>query len=142
MSRNFHEQLDTGERVKAGSERSFGLVFAGFFALVGVAPWLHGTGPRYWALAVAAVFLVLSFAAPRVLRPLNQVWFQFGMLLSRVVSPIVMGLVFYLAVTPTSLLLSALGKDPLRLKREPKAPSYWVRRDPAGPAKGSLKNQF
>jgi hypothetical protein len=137
-----HERFTPGTEVAVGSERGFGQVFAGFFTLVAVLPLFKGGEPRLWALGVAAVFLVLAYAAPKALRPLNLLWFKFGMVLHHVVTPVVMGLLFFAVVTPVGVLMRATGKDPMRLKRDPAARSYWIVREPPGPAPDSMKNQF
>ena len=130
------------EAVERGSERSFGLVFAAVFALVGLWP-LTGSNPvRLWSLALAAVFVLLALAAPRCLAPLNRVWFAFGELLHRLVSPLVMGFIFFVVVTPIGLAMRVLGKDPLKLRLEAESESYWVRREPPGPPPDSMRNQF
>jgi hypothetical protein len=128
--------------VKMGSERSFGLVFAGFFALVGLWPLLGGEAPRNWALGLGALFLLLAFAAPKLLTPLNKLWFKFGLLLHHIVNPLVMALMFFVVIMPIGLLMRIFGKDPLRLRFDREAKSYWIPRDPPGPAPESLKNQF
>jgi hypothetical protein len=139
-----HEDLSRTEEVKGSSDRSFGLVMAAFFALMAFSPLLHkaNTGVRWWALVPAAAFLVLALLWQRPLRPLNWLWLQFGLLLYKLVSPVALGILFYLAVAPTGLLMRALGKDPLHLKRDPAAPSYWIMRAPPGPTPESMKNQF
>lgn len=131
-----------GRKVTAGSERSFGIVFACVFALIGVVPWLLGHGLRLWALIVAAIFLAAAYLAPALLSPLNRLWFRFGVLLHHVVNPVVMALIFYGAVLPTGLLVRAMRKDLLRLKRDPQAESYWIKREPPGPAPDSMTRQF
>jgi hypothetical protein len=128
--------------VQMGSERSFGLVFTAFFLLVGLWPLKSGGEPRLWALGAATAFLLAALVAPKALRPLNLLWFKFGMLLHHVVTPLVMGLLFFLTVTPVGLLMRATGKDPMRLKRDPSAASYWIMRTPPGPAPESMKTQF
>lgn len=137
-----HETRRRSEDVKLGSDRTFGFVFSAVFAIVALWPLIGGGGPRIWALVVAASFLALSLIRPRLLHPLNLVWFRFGMLLHRVVSPLVLGLMFFVSVTPIALIMRLLGKDPLRLKFDPDTESYWLDRVPAGPAPDSLKNQF
>jgi saxitoxin biosynthesis operon SxtJ-like protein len=124
------------------SDRSFGLVFAAFFALIGGWPLVHGVAPRWWALALAAAFAVLALVRPQLLHPLNRAWLAFGRLLHKVVSPLVMGLVFFVAVTPTAWLMRWRGKDVLSLKRRRDLDSYWVVRDGPPPAPESMKNQF
>ncbi|MBI2240889.1 MAG: hypothetical protein HYU59_08820 [Magnetospirillum gryphiswaldense] len=125
-----------------GSERSFGLVFAVFFTLVGLWPLKSGGDIRLWALAAAVAFLVAALAVPKWLNPLNLLWFKFGLLLHKIMTPLIMGLLFFVTVTPIGVLMRATGKDPMRLKRDPAATSYWIKRDPPGPAPDSMKNQF
>ncbi|CDL00684.1 conserved protein of unknown function [Magnetospirillum gryphiswaldense MSR-1 v2] len=125
-----------------GSERSFGIVFAVVFALIGLWPLKAGGDMRLWALGLAALFLVVAFVAPKLLKPLNLLWFKFGLLLHKIMTPLIMGLLFFLTVTPVGMLMRATGKDPMRLKRDPDAASYWIDRDPPGPKPASMKNQF
>jgi len=128
--------------VESSSDRSFGLVFAGFFAILAAYNgWrLGGRWPVY--LAIAAVFLALALLRPQVLAPLNRLWAKLGQLLAMVVSPIVLGLMFFLVVTPVGLLMRLVGKDPLRLRRESGAGSYWIVRQPPGPPGDSMGEQF
>lgn len=137
-----HELQSHAAPVQMGSERSFGLVFAAVFLIVGVLPLKNGGDPRLWALGAATAFLVVALVFPRALKPLNIVWFKFGMVLHHVVTPLVMGLLFFLTVTPVGLLMRATGKDPMRLKRDTKADSYWIPRTPPGPSAESMKTQF
>lgn len=137
-----HETRQRTEDVKLGSERAFGIVFAVVFAIIALWPLIGGNTPRIWALVIAAAFLAVSLIRPRVLRPLNLLWFRFGMLLHRIISPVILGLMFFVSVTPIALLMRVFGKDPLRLKFDPEAESYWITRDPPGPEPESLKNQF
>ena len=125
-----------------GSERSFGIVFGVVLSIIGLLPLLRSHTPFYWSLGIAAVFLAAAFYAPKILAPLNRLWFRFGLLLHTIISPLIMGMLFYLAVTPTGLILRLFGKDLLRLKFDLKAGSYWVKRDPPGPQRGSFENQF
>jgi Saxitoxin biosynthesis operon protein SxtJ len=127
---------------KMGSERNFGLVFAVVFAFIALWPLVRADKIHLWALAISAVFLIAAFIAPRVLAPLNRLWFQIGILLGKVVTPVVMGILFLVAVTPVGFIMRLFGKDPLKLKRELTAKSYWIERSPPGPAAGSLKDQF
>lgn len=138
----FHEDLERKDEVKVGSERAFGLVFAVVFGAVALLPLFKGEPIRLWAGIVAAVFLVAALAAPALLRPLNLLWFRFGMLLHKVVSPLIMGLLFFVTIMPIGLLMRAMGKDFLRLKFDPQASSYWIERHPPGPAPESMRNQF
>ncbi len=137
-----HEDFSRKPEAPVGSERSFGIVFAAFFALLAAAPLIHGGEARWWALGVAAVFLAAALLAPRLLKPLNILWFKLGTVLHHVVTPVVMGLLFFVTVTPVGLLMRLSGKDPLRLKRPAGTASMWIPRQPPGPAPDSMRNQF
>ena len=137
-----HEDYHREEDVKGSSNRSFGLVFTVFFSVVGgIKLWVGSSW--YWPWFVAAgLVLLLSIAAPAVLAPANKLWLRFGLLLHRVVNPIVMGLLFFATVTPIGLVLRLFGKDLLHLRRDREAKSYWIDRSPPGPAPDSMINQF
>jgi len=137
-----HEDFSRQENVKPSSDRSFGLVIAAVFLIITFWPLIRGESGRWWALAVAAVFAALALLWTAALAPLNKCWTKLGVLLYRVVSPIVLGLLFYVTVTPIALVMRLLGKDPLRLRRDPDAASYWIDRTPPGPTPESMKNQF
>ena len=137
-----HEDLNRSGDVKLGSERQFGLVFAAVFVIVALFPLLGDGGVRLWSLGIAAAFVVVSFVYPRCLRPFNKLWFRFGLLLHRVMSPLVMGFMFFVAVTPTGFIMRTLGKDLLRLRFDKDATSYWIERTPPGPAPDTMRNQF
>jgi hypothetical protein len=137
-----HEKSGRKGPVMQSSDRAFGLVFTGVFLLVGLWPLLDRAGPRWWAVGLAGLFLVASLAVPRLLAPLNRAWARFGRLLHRVVNPIVMALLYFGVVTPMGLLRRALIRDPLHLARDPEAESYWIERDPPGPAPEAMKQQF
>ncbi len=128
--------------IEIGSSRSFGLVFAGVFAVIGLWPLLSASPPRIWAMAIAAAFLLVAMVAPNLLKGLNRLWFRFGMLLGRIVNPIVMFLIYVISMVPIGLILRLTGKDLLRLKLHKDQTSYWIAREPAGPEPDSLKNQF
>lgn len=130
------------EDARPGSERSFGLVMAGFFTLVAVIKLWH-VAPLWWTwFAVALVFAAAAWLHPALLRPLNYVWFRFGLLLHRIVSPVVMALMFFGAVLPTGLMMRLFGNRPLRDQFEPEAETYWIARQDGTPAPGSMKNQY
>jgi len=137
-----HEDFSAKTAVENSTDRAFGVVFAVVFALVGLYPLLGADSVRWWAMAVAAAFAVLALAAPRVLAPLNRVWMRVGALLHAIVSPVVLAVMFYLLVAPIGLLWRLLGKDPLRLRFEPNAASYWIERSPPGPEPETFTNQF
>jgi predicted membrane metal-binding protein len=128
--------------VRIGSERSFGIVFGVVFTVIGAWPLLRGDEPRFWSLALAIAFLAAALLRPQVLGPLNWLWFKFGILLSKVTTPIVMGLLFVVAVVPTALVMRLRRKDLLNLRFQPEARSYWIVRDPPGPTPDTMKNQF
>ena len=137
-----HEDFSRTEHVKAGSDRGFGLVFAGFFALVSALSWWRGHAAWHWTLPLAAVFLVIAYTYPKVLAPLNILWMKFGLLLHKIVTPVILGLLFFVTITPIGLLARACGKDFLRLRLDRGAKSYWIERAPPGPPPQSMKNQF
>ncbi len=137
-----HEDFQRHDPAGGGSDRSFGFVFAVVLGAVALLPLWDGRVPHWWVLAMAAVFLVLAIAAPRLLRPLNRLWHRFGLLLARLMNPLVLGLLFYFVITPIGLVMRMAGKDPLRLRWQPKSESYWIERAPPGPEPETMKNQF
>ena len=126
------------DKVKIGSNRSFGIVFFIFFLIVGTYPIFFQGELRIWSLIVSIIFLLLGIINSRLLTPLNLLWFKFGMLLGRIVSPIVMGLVFFLVVTPTGVIMRILNKDLLRLKKK-NIKTYWIEKNNQN---NRMKNQF
>lgn len=128
--------------IKGSSDRSFGLVFTAVFAIVGLFPLLGDGQVRIWALAVAGLFLIIAFARPGLLAPLNLVWFRFGMLLGKIMTPIVMGLLYFVTITPIGLIMRATGKDPLRTRLEPEAETYWQKRDAESQPLNSMRDQY
>ncbi len=144
MSREsgFHEDFSRGAEDRGSSERSFGIVFAVVFLVIGLWPLTGGAGVRWWAVGVAGMVLALGLGRPALLAPLNRAWTRFGLALGKITSPLVTGLLFYLVVTPLGIVLRVLGKDPLRLRLEPGAKSYWIERRPPGPAGDTMRHQF
>ena len=137
-----HEELRREDAVAGPTNRAVGFVFAVVFALIGLWP-LWSLGPvRWWSVGVACVLVVIALAAPRLLGPLNRAWLGLGLALHRIVSPVALGVMFYGVITPFGWGMRILRHDPLRLKRAPDAPSYWIERDPPGPPPDSLNNQF
>jgi hypothetical protein len=136
------ESFERDEPTHGSSDRSFGLVFTGLFLVIALAPVLHDRPVRIWSLAVAAAFLGVALGRPSLLAPLNRLWTRFGLLLHRVVNPIVMGAIFYLAITPFGVAMRLVGKDPLRRRFDRAAASYWIDRAPPGPSPQSMSNQF
>ncbi len=139
---SFHEDFERPRAVETSSNRSFGFVFAAFFAFVGFWPLVHQQPIRWWAAGLGAIFLVLALAAPALLMPLNKTWAAFGLLLHKIVTPIIMGLLFFGAVTPMGWLMRAFGKRPIPVGFDRNAKSYWVLRTPPGPAPETMKQQF
>ena len=125
--------------IKIGSNKSFGIVFSIVFLLIAIYPLINSEGLRVWSLIIAIIFLFLGLINSKILTPLNKLWFKFGILLGKIVSPIIMGVIFFLVVTPIGLLMRLFGKDVLNLKLNKKESSYWVEK--VGP-KSKMKNQF
>jgi Saxitoxin biosynthesis operon protein SxtJ len=137
-----HESYERQETVEGASNRSFGIVFAIFFAVIGCLPLLAGHGVRIWSLVVSPVLVFFALLLPSALAPLNRAWLWFGLRLHGFVSPIALGIMFFLVITPMGLAMRAIGKDPLRLKFDEASKSYWVERTPPGPPPESFTDQF
>ena len=137
-----HEDFGRRHEVKGSSNRTFGLVMAVFFAVVGLGPALRGHAVNWSLAGIGAVFAAVAAVAPAVLAPLNRLWTKLGLLLNRVVSPVVLGVMFYVVLTPCGLLMRAFGKDPLKRSRDPLAKTYWTLRDPSARTGGSMTQQF
>lgn len=136
------ENFDRGENVKQSSNRTFGFVIAVFFVLIAFGPILRGHPVRWWAAGASALFLIAAIAASRALGPLNRLWTALAILLHKMISPIVLGALFYIGFAPFGWVLRRMGKDFLRLKRDPEASTYWIARQPPGPAPETMTNQF
>ena len=126
------------ENIQISSNRSFGIVFFIVFLLVALYPLLNNENPRIWSLILSVIFLFLGIINSKILNPLNILWFKFGILLGKIVSPIIMGIIFFIVVTPIGFVMKIIGKDLLNLKFN-KGKSYWVEK--TGP-KSKMKNQF
>ncbi len=137
-----HESFKREDATAGSSDRAFGIVFAVVFLIIGVLPLAFGGTVRIWSLAVSAAFLAIAFLRPVLLAPLNRLWTRFGLLLHKIVSPVVLGIMFFAVITPMGLLRRALVKDPLRLRFDRQARSYWVDRRPPGPRPDTFNNQF
>ena len=137
-----HEDLHREQKVEGSSDRAFGIVFAVVFTLIAAWPLLHGGGLRLWSLAVAIAFALVAWVRPTLLAGLNRWWLKLGLFLGKVVSPIALGILFYAVLVPIGFLMLLTGKDPLRLKREAGARTYWISRAPPGPPPDSMTNQF
>ena len=124
--------------IKIGSNRSFGIVFFVVFLIIAFYPLINDENIRYWSLFISLVFLILGLLNSNILTPLNKIWFKFGILLGKVISPLIMGTIFFFVVTPIGLLMKIFKKDLLNLKFNNKK-SYWIeKKDP----KSKMKNQF
>jgi hypothetical protein len=137
-----HEDFSRKQDAQGSSDRGFGLVFTTFFLVVALNPLRSGHPVRLWALIAAAAFLGFALLWPAALHRPNRLWMQFAQLLSRVFNPIVTGLLFYLVITPAGWLIRRLGNDPLKLRFDPSASTYWIERQPPGPAPDSMSHQF
>ena len=137
-----HESFDREEAVTGSSDRGFGFVFAGFFALVAIVRWWKEQGGAGWFAAAALAMLLIALIRPSLLAPFNRLWTKLALLLSRIMNPVIMGILFFLVVAPIGLLMRLFGKRPLALEIDPAAKSYWMERNPPGPLPGSMKNQF
>ena len=126
------------DEIKISSNRSFGTVFFIVFLLIALYPLLKGNDLRIWSLVISFIFLVLGSINSKILTPLNRLWFKFGLLLGRFISPLIMGIIFFIVVTPTGIIMRLFKKDLLNLKYNKKE-TYWI--DKSGP-KSKMKNQF
>ena len=124
--------------IKIGSNKSFGIVFFIVFLLIAIYPLINNGELRIWSLIIAIIFLILGLINSKVLTPLNKLWFKFGLLLGKVISPLIMGIIFFFVVTPIAFIMRIIGKDLLNLKFNNKK-SYWIEK--TGP-KSKMKNQF
>ena len=126
------------EKIKLPSNRNFGLVFFIVFLLIALWPILNNNDLRIWSLIVSLIFLAFGSLNSKLLTPLNKLWFKFGILLGNIIAPIIMGIVFFLVVTPTGLIMKIFKKDPLKLKNN-NSNTYWLEKDNSN---SSLRNQF
>ncbi len=126
------------EKIKLPSNRNFGIVFSIVFLIIATWPILNQNEIRIWSIIISLIFLILGLINSKFLSPLNKAWFKFGLILGSVIAPVVMGVVYFLVVTPTGLIMKALGKDILGLKRN-KNSTYWLEKDNSN---NNLKNQF
>ena len=126
------------DEIKIGSNRSFGIVFFTVFLIIATYPLINNGEIRIWFLILSLVFLILGLLNSKILYPLNKIWFKFGLLLGKLVSPLIMAIIFFLVVTPIGILMRILNKDLLNLKFN-KSKSYWIEKNEQ---KSKMKNQF
>ena len=125
-------------KINTSSNRSFGIVFSIVFLIIAIYPLINNEDIRVWSLIVSVIFLILGYFKSRILTPLNSLWYKFGIFLGRIVSPIILGVIYFFIVTPTSILMRLFKKDLLNLKFSNNK-SYWIKKQ--GP-KSKMKNQY
>ena len=125
-------------KIKLPTNRNFGIVFFVVFLIIAIWPILNENDIRLWSLIISLIFMILGIANSKLLTPLNKIWFKFGIFLGNFIAPIVMGFIYFVVVTPTGLIMKALGKDLLNLKKNNKE-TYWIKKDNSN---NNLKNQF
>ena len=123
------------------SNRSFGLIFSAIFMVFSIYPVLFGNGLRIWTLIISLLFFSAAVLVPSILTPLNKLWVKFGLFMHSIINPILMGLVFFLTVLPTGIIIKCLGKDPMNRKFDNNSKSYWIDRKEKI-SKESFDNQF
>ncbi len=126
------------QTVPMSSNRNFGIVFSIFFLIISLWPLLNNNEIRLWSLMISLIFLILGILNSKILTPLNKLWMKFGLLLGGIVSPIIMGIIYFFVVTPTGLIMKIFRKDLLLLKKND-SKSYWIEKKDE---KSSMKNQF
>ena len=131
--------MTSNSKIKISSNRSFGLVFFVVFLIVALWPLKHEEDIRLWSLALSIIFFILGILNSKLLTPLNKLWFKFGIFLGSIVSPIIMGVVYFIVVTPTGVFMRLLGKDLLKTNKEKNASTYWMKRDKQD---STMKKQF
>ena len=132
-------KIMNNDKLQMSSNKSFGIVFFVFFLIISLFPLFKDGNIRIWAMVLAIIFLILGLLNSTILNPLNKIWIKFGIILGTIISPIVMGIVFFVVVTPTSLIMRILGKNLLGLKKDNTKRSYWLERSSI---KSKMKNQF
>jgi hypothetical protein len=137
-----HEDYSRRPEMKVSSNRTVGLVLGAFFFLVALKPVLNHLPVRLWALVLSLLLGLLALAVPGVLGPLNKAWTGLAIVLHKIMTPLVTGILFFLVFTPAGILRRWFGKDSLRLRPQPSAESYWVVRTPPGPAPNTMEQQF
>ena len=131
--------MTLNSKIKISSNRNFGLVFFVVFLIVALWPLKHDEDIRLWSLALSIIFFILGILNSKLLTPLNKLWFKFGIFLGVIVSPIIMGIVYFLVVTPTGVFMRFLGKDLLKTNKTKSASTYWIKRDKQ---QNTMKKQF
>ena len=131
--------MTSNSKINISSNRNFGLVFFVIFLIVALWPLKYEEDIRLWSLVISIIFFILGVINSKLLTPLNKLWFKFGILLGSIVSPIIMGIVYFAVVTPTGVLMRLLGKDLLRMSKVKNTSTYWIKRDKQ---KNTMRKQF
>ena len=142
MTRMFETLKGHLTPIQGGSDRSFGLVFAVVFAIIGLIPAFDGHSPHWSIVGISGFFLLMALVAPRLLAPLNRLWTRLGLLLHKVVSPLILAIIYFAIFTPMGLLIRLFGKDSIGRKVDPNSSTYWLPRYPPGPPPDTLRRQF
>lgn len=135
------EYQQSDKDIKIGTDRAFGLVFALFFGVLYAWQLWHGMS-KHWLLGCALFFVLSALIWPVLLHPLNRLWFKLGLLLHAVTTPLILGIIFFVIVSPTGILMRVIGKRPLHLSKDSGVSTYWVTRPPHEPTDESFRNQF
>jgi len=130
------------EPAKLPSDRSFGFLFVVVFALIAGVAWWRASSLALWSAVLSVLTLVVTLVRPSALRPLNRIWMKLAELLHRFVSPIVLGIIYFVLLTPIAWIFRLRGRDVLRRRADPAVSSYWISRDPPGPDPKSFPNQY
>ena len=131
--------MTSNSKIKISSNRSFGLLFFVVFLIVALWPLKYEEGIRLWSLALSIIFFILGVLNSKLLTPLNKLWFKLGMFLGSIVSPIVMGIIYFIVVTPIGMFMSLLGKDLLKTSKAKNTSTYWIKRIKK---QSTMKKQF
>ena len=131
--------MDSNSKIKISSNRNFGLVFFLVFLIVALWPLKYEEDIRFWSLSLSIIFFILGILNSKLLAPLNKLWFKFGIFLGSIVSPVVMGLVYFLVVVPVGIFMRLLGKDLLKKNKIKNASTYWIKRNKE---QSRMKKQF
>jgi hypothetical protein len=138
----FHEDFGREEKVVGSSDRAFGFVFTVVFALIAAFQWWYGNGWWPYWLAASAATLAISVAVPRILRPVNRLWMLVGLLLHKIINPVIMALLFFACIAPMAMLMRLFRRQFISIRYDKAAKSYWINRDPPGPRPDTMKHQF
>ena len=139
---DLHEDFKREHKIQVGSPRVFGIVFCIVFLAIAKWPLTNEGNVHLWSIIIAGLFLLLAIFIPDSLQPLNRMWFRFGLLLHKVVNPIIMGLLFFFTITPIAVIFRLIGKDPLNRNFDQKLETYWIERNPKELTSDSMKKQF